>query len=185
MNRKIERMIAGWLREVGRRLDGSRAEKRIVLESLREQVYDRLHERSADAPPTVEDLESVLQEIDPPESFGDVDLEIDLDLVEKSRLARIGGWTLVGTAAAAAGTVLLSLTGLVDAQLAVLVTIAGAVAAAAFGFLSWRTSLGRAVGIVSVVLILGATALIPARVERSVDPGPEQSQTQAHEQPAD
>ena len=166
MSRMIDRNIRAWLRSVARRLEGSSEERRGVLDGLEEHIREALRERSGNQPATREDLRAVLEAIDPPAAF-DGQLETDPRKTQADELGRAAAWTLAGTFAAIGAVFLLSLTGWITGDLAILVGMAGFLLAAVLGLVAWQSLLGRSIGIVSLVFFLMAAGLLPMRVESS------------------
>ena len=164
MKKTVERMMNRWLRETGRRMRGDDSQRREVLDGLEEHIREALHERTAGRPATEEDLVAVLESIDPPDAFAG-EFDRDPRKAEADQLARTAAWTLAGTVGAIVAILLISLTGWITGGVAVVVGFVGFLASGVMGLVSWRSMLGRAVGIASVILLLGLLALVPMRVE--------------------
>ena len=65
----------------------SRVEQDEILENLRAHIYSELENRGSD-PPTPEDVESVLNDMDPPESYADTPVDFTTDMPKKKRTSR-------------------------------------------------------------------------------------------------
>ena len=65
----------------------SRVEQDEILENLRAHIYSELENRGSD-PPTPEDVESVLNDMDPPESYADTPVDFTTDTPKEKRTSR-------------------------------------------------------------------------------------------------
>lgn len=176
LSRNAQRWIDRYLRRVGqalRHLDPT--ERHEIVDGLRAHIHEGLAERGAD-PVRMEDVRAVLSSMDSPQSFrSENGIEASFRTGRGLMFGRLGFYFLL------AGLVLSAL------ALTLGATVSGAlfrgglilsgillVCALGLGIAGWRSPLGKATIICSVLVLASSAIFIPARVSssRSISPQP-------------
>jgi len=146
--------VQSYLKEVAAHLEGMpEREQQDLLRQLESHIHEALQARTGGKDAQASDVEAVLLEMDPPESYG---------TVRDGRLGRLrrGEWALLislGSLVVAGLLVLLS-GGRMAVWIPVFLFLGSQVAAFVIGILSWRESCGKAAvftsGALSILAVL-------------------------------
>ena len=154
---QVRRAIGDFIAEVEGRLDDkSPVEKRELLRQIESHVRDALEERTGTAEVTLSDVEAVLTEMDPPESYGHAKDPAE----SRSTTGKLALMISLGSIMAAGILVLLSSLYGLWMSFAALVFYGGQIAAFVLGISAWPDRFGKAAVFTSVGLVLLSLLLI-------------------------
>ena len=157
IEREVDRGVQGFLHRVAEHLGAApEDEKREILRDLESHIHEALRSRVSEREPTLADLQGVLAEMDPPESYG-----------ESAEVERPASPASPGRRATGIAALCISLGSLVVAGLLfpltggglvlwipVFLFLAGQIAALALGIVAWSCPFGKAAVITSGGLIV-------------------------------
>lgn len=152
MNEQVRAKVKAYLNDVATHLEGMpEQDRRDLLRQLEAHIHDALQARAGDTEAEVLDLETVLSEMDPPESYGQPqDRGIyGLSQGKWALLISIGGLVVAGLLVVLSG-------GRMAVWTPLLLFLGTQVAAFVLGILSWRDPFGKAAVFTSAALSIFA-----------------------------
>ena len=154
----ISQAVGRFLKRVGEHLaNKGQEEKREILADLESHIYEALHSCSQGRQPTLEDLQAVLAEMDPPESYGQATERITdhkaLGPANKTTLGIVALCISLGSLVAA-GFLFLAIGHMLGYWIPYLLFYAGQSSGLILGVLAWINPFGKAAVITSALLIV-------------------------------
>ena len=174
----IEKDISRYLSKVQARIgDRSKEEQKELLQNIEDHIFESLAQLDVEEPDKT-DLESVLNEMDPPESYGNPEKSGEKKHGLQALLSMtIGQWALTMLVVGICLFLILFLVGLlasnnVPIRLGVIFGAIPVISALVLGLFGWRETTGKIAVVGSIIAVLITLMFIPVRGTRS-QPEPE------------
>jgi hypothetical protein len=176
--KEIRKDISRYLSKVQSRIgDRSKEEQEELLQNLEDHIFELLAQRSKEEPDR-SDLESVLNEMDPPESYGNPEKSGEKKHGLRALLSMtIGQWALAMLVVGICLFLILFLVGLLASsdvllRIGVIFGAIPVISALVLGLFGWKETAGKIAVVGSIIAVLITLMFIPARGTRS-QPEPE------------
>lgn len=158
----IKQVVSAYLNDIASRLSNQPDDQRAnLLKQLESHIYEALDARCAGKEPTLADLESVFQEMDPPDSYGEVVVPYATPSTINSPDSPLGNIAISRLAISfcAIGWCIILLVALRTHYLEPKVALIGVVFeifAVMLGIATWNTRLGKmaTIGAAAVILVM-------------------------------
>jgi len=155
MNEHVRVKVKAYLNNVAARLEGMpEQDRQELLRQIEAHIHDALEAKAGDKEAEVMDLETVLSEMDPPESYGQSQNRSIYGLSQSkwALLISMGGLVLAGLLVVLSG-------GRMAVWIPFFLFLGTQIAAFVLGILSWRDTFGKAAVLTSAALSVFAFLL--------------------------